>query len=119
MGSPHHGAGIAAAGAAALPGACPVACQQLAPGSRLLSELTTPVRAPPQWLSLWTVQDQTVTPPESARLDGAVNVALQSVCPGVRVDHSGLPTDAFVTRLVLDAIGPGPIVAPGPADCPR
>jgi pimeloyl-ACP methyl ester carboxylesterase len=118
LGSPHHGAGIAAVGAAALPGACPVACQQLAPGSRLLAGLTSPVPVPPEWLSVWTVQDQTVTPPDSARLDGAVNVALQSVCPNMRVDHSGLPTDGFVTRLVLNAIGPGPIAPPGPADCP-
>jgi pimeloyl-ACP methyl ester carboxylesterase len=117
LGSPHSGTELAAAGAVAAPGVCPVACQQLAPGSRLLAGLDTPVRTPPSWLSLWTVQDQTVTPPDSARLDGAVNVALQSVCPDLRVDHSGLPRDPFVTKVVLAAIGATPLRAPTRGDC--
>jgi triacylglycerol lipase len=41
LGAPHHGARVAATGAAGLPAACPRACQQLARGSRLLAELTT------------------------------------------------------------------------------
>jgi pimeloyl-ACP methyl ester carboxylesterase len=114
LGSPHHGASIAAAGAAAVPGACPAACQQLAPGSRLLATLATPVPDPPAWLSVWTVQDQTVTPADSARLEGAVNVAVQSLCPALRLSHSELPADAFVTRLVLTAIGPAALSAPDP-----
>ena len=108
LGSPHHGADIAGAGAAA--GACPLACQQLAPGSRLLRELPTPVPTPPQWLAVWTVWDRTVTPPESARLEGATNVELQAVCPSSTVEHGGLPTDPTVTALVLQAVGAGPIL---------
>lgn len=119
LGSPHHGASIAGVGAVALPDACPVACEQLAPGSRLLSELDSPVPTPPVWWSLWTVQDQTVTPPDSARLDGATNVPLQSVCPEATVDHSGLPTNPVVTALVLRAIGVPPPTPPTPADCVR
>lgn len=118
LGSPHHGAGIAAVGAAAVPDACPQACQQLAPGSRFLGELTTPVPTPPVWLALWTAQDQTVTPPDSARLEGAINVELQSICPGVTVDHGGLPTDPLVTALVLRAIAAAPMTAPTSANCP-
>jgi hypothetical protein len=117
LGSPHHGAQVAAAGAAAVPGACPTACQQLAPGSRLLAELASPVPTPPAWLSVWTVDDQTVTPPESAALPGAVNVELQSVCPSARPGHGGLPTDPTVTRLVLDALGAAPLATPAPG-CP-
>jgi triacylglycerol lipase len=117
LGSPHHGTSLAAAGAGAVPDACPVACQQLAPGSHLLTGLPTPVPSPPAWLALWTVQDQTVTPPDSARLEGAINVALQSVCPELRVDHSGLPTNPVVTRIVLDAIGAAPLAGPGPGVC--
>jgi pimeloyl-ACP methyl ester carboxylesterase len=117
LGSPHHGTRLAAAGAALGPGSCPVACQQLAPGSSLLDGLDTPVPEPPHWLALWTAQDQTVTPPDSARLEGAVNVEIQSVCPGRQVSHSALPTDPFVTAAVLRAIGPGPLTAPEASDC--
>ena len=102
-------------GAAAVPGACPAACQQLAPGSRLLAELDTPVPTPPAWLSLWTVQDQTVTPPDSARLEGAMNVASSRSARTCAVDHSGLPTDPLVTT----ARAPGdrsPIRCTTPAD---
>jgi pimeloyl-ACP methyl ester carboxylesterase len=114
LGSPHHGARIAAAGAAVVPRACPTACQQLAPGSRLLAELTVPVPTPPAWLSLWTLDDRTVTPPDSARLPGALNVVLQSVCPTARPGHGGLPTDPTVARLVLNALGPDPLAPPTP-----
>lgn len=112
LGSPHQGARLAAAGAAGLPGACPAACQQLAPGSTLLAQLKSPVPNPPQWLSVWTEQDQTVVPPDSARLAGAVDVDIQQACPGREVAHGDLPTDDYVTGLVLDAIGTAPI---GPA----
>lgn len=114
LGSPLHGAKIAATGAAQAPDACPAACQQLAPGSDLLAELNREP-APVPWLSVWTENDQTVQPPDSARLDGAVNVPIQSLCPGVTVAHSQLPTDPLVTALVLRAIGSGPIDVP--ADC--
>jgi pimeloyl-ACP methyl ester carboxylesterase len=117
LGSPHHGAALAAAGAAAAPDACPTACQQLAPGSRLLAGLDVPVPTPPYWLSIWTTGDQTVTPPDSARLDGAVNVPVQSVCPALRLGHGDLPTDPTVARFVLVALGTGPLAPPTPADC--
>jgi triacylglycerol lipase len=102
LGSPLHGANIASVGAAVVPGACPMACQQLIPGSPLLSQLdgaTLPAGLP--WLSIWTRDDQTVTPPESARLTGAVNVALQDICADAKVQHGQLPTDPLVTGLVL------------------
>lgn len=118
LGSPLHGARIAAIGANLVPGACPLACQQLAPGSALLSQLdATPLPAQLPWLSVWSEDDQTVTPPDSARLTGAVNVALQQICPAEQVAHSQLPTDALVTGLVLKALGAAPISAPEPGQC--
>ncbi|GAA3454826.1 esterase/lipase family protein [Dactylosporangium matsuzakiense] len=114
LGSPHQGARLAAAGAAGLPGACPAACRQLAPGSTLLAQLRSPVPTPPQWLSIWTEQDQTVQPPDSARLAGATDADIQQSCPGRPVSHGELPTDDYVTGLVLDAIGPAPIDAAPP-----
>lgn len=117
LGSPHHGAEIATAGEAFAPGACPLACQQLVPGSALLAALGGRAPERPAWMSIWTTVDETVTPPDSARLDGAVNVPLQSVCPDARTGHGDLPTDPLVTGLVLRALGPAPLRPPGPADC--
>jgi len=103
LGSPLHGTRLAGEGGALVPGACPVACAQLTPGSTLLTEADRdPVTLP--WLSIWTENDQTVLPPDSARLTGAVNVALQQVCPDAVVAHSQLPTDPAVTALVLRAL---------------
>lgn len=114
LGSPHHGARIAGAGVAFGPDACPAACQQLAPGSELLRQLNEAPPAVP-WLSIWTTGDQTVQPPDSARIAGATNVPIQSVCPDARVSHAQLPTDPLVTALVLRALGAGPLEVP--ADC--
>jgi triacylglycerol esterase/lipase EstA (alpha/beta hydrolase family) len=122
LGSPLHGASIAGVGAAVVPGFCPTACQQLAPGSSLLTRLDAqPLPTGLPWLSLWTDNDQTVTPPTSARLAGAVNVELQGVCPDETVQHGQLPTDPLVTGLVLQALdAPQPLrTIPTPADCTR
>ena len=117
LGSPLHGARIAGVGSALAPGACPLACRQLAPGNTLLTRLDdTDLPDGLPWLSIWTENDETVQPPDSARLDGAVNVPLQSLCPRAQVSHSGLPTDPNVTALVLAALGTAPITTP--TSCP-
>ncbi|HEU4423073.1 MAG TPA: lipase [Pilimelia sp.] len=115
LGSPLHGARIAAAGSAVAPDACPPACQQLAPGSDLLAGLHRGPLPPVPWLSVWTENDETVQPPDSARLDGAVNVPIQSVCPDARIAHGQLPTDPLVMALVLRALGSAPLAVP--SDC--
>jgi triacylglycerol lipase len=118
LGAPFHGTSLAAAAQAFVPGACPVACQQLIPGSSLLDGLDTASAAGlPRWLSLWTTDDQVVTPPTSARLPGAIDVPVQSVCPSASISHSQLPTNADVTEMVLQALGTGPLRRPTPADC--
>ena len=114
LGSPLHGTKLAAAGSALAPGSCPTACRQLVPGNDFLDDLDDlPVPVP--WLSVWTENDETVQPPDSARLDGAVNVSLQSLCPDARVSHSQLPLDPLVTGLVLRALGTDPVTVP--KDC--
>lgn len=118
LGAPLHGTRIAAAGGALVPGACPVACQQLSPGSTLLTDLDGRQVTLP-WLSIWTEDDQTVVPPDSARLPDAVNVPLQRVCPGAVVEHSQLPVDPVVTGLVLRALGTDPLVEPAAGECAR
>jgi triacylglycerol esterase/lipase EstA (alpha/beta hydrolase family) len=119
LGSPFHGTRLAAGAAGLVPGACSVACQQLVPGSALLDRLqvSDPAGLPP-WLALWTTEDQTVTPPDSARLAGAINVAVQSLCPAARISHSQLPTSPVVTAIVLGALAAGPLRAPALPSCP-
>jgi triacylglycerol esterase/lipase EstA (alpha/beta hydrolase family) len=112
MGSPLHGTTLAAEGGALAPGACPTACQQLTPGSAVLAPIAGAADIP--WVSIWTEDDQTVTPPDSARLPGAVNVPLQQVCPGARVSHEQLPTDPRVIGLVLDGL-----TGTAPTECPK
>ena len=117
LGSPLHGARIAAVGSAYDPGECPVACQQLVPGSALLTRLQGSQAARPPWLSLWSTDDQTVQPPDSARLAGAVNVPLQSVCPGADIQHGQLPTAPLVVGIVLRELAAGGVAAPAPGAC--
>lgn len=118
LGSPLQGAELAAAGGALVPGACPQACQQLAPGSATLSRLqATPLPDGLPWLSVWTADDETVTPPESAELPGTRPVRVQDVCAGATVAHSELPTDPMVVGLVLRALGTAGLPDPGRGDC--
>jgi triacylglycerol lipase len=116
LGAPLSGTRVAAVGGASVPDACPVACRQLSPGSAELTELAgARVGDALPWLSIWTTDDRTVVPPDSARLPGAVNVAVQSVCPGARIDHGGLPDDPAVTGMVLRALSTEPLAEP--VDC--
>lgn len=117
LGSPLHGARIAAVGTAYDPAQCPLACQQLVPGSALLTRLRQSPQPRPPWLSLWSTADQTVRPPDSARLPGAVNVPLQAVCPGVRIQHSQLPTAPLVVGLILRTLARHRVTAPAPGQC--
>jgi len=119
LGSPQHGTQLAGLASALVPGACPAACQQLAPDSVVLRRLNRGEETPagPRWVSLWSTADETVTPPDTARLAGAVNVDLQSVCADDAARHSDLPRDPLVVGLVLRALDRAEPAAAGPADC--
>lgn len=106
LGSPQHGTQLAALGSL-VPGQCPLACQELAPGSTVLAALNEGDETPagPRWVSVWTTHDGVVVPADSARLDGALNVTVQGVCPSDAVDHSGLPRDRVVQRIVAAELG--------------
>jgi triacylglycerol lipase len=118
LGSPHHGTDVAALAVAVVGSACPTACRQLAPGSPLLDRLNAGDETPagPRWESIWTTGDELVTPADSARLTGALDVPVQEVCPGRQVGHGQLPSDPAVQQLVLAALGAAP--PHRPASCP-
>jgi len=110
MGSPHHGTTVA--GLASLFGGsiCPQACQELKPGSSLLNSLNEDheVQSGPQYVSLWSDNDDVVKPPETAHLEGAANIRLQALCPLHFAAHANLVTDPVVLRAVAIELGDGP-----------
>ena len=120
LGSPNHGTHLAGLGVLLGGDTCPKACQQLAPGSDLLARLDADRDAPagPQWVSIWTTLDEVVTPPDSARLAGAADLTVQSVCADSQTGHGQLPTDAAVQGLVVRALATPLWTTPTPADCP-
>jgi hypothetical protein len=117
LGAPHHGTRVAQLAVALASSYCPTACQQLVPGSDVLRGLPdTP--AGPAYTSLWTTDDEIVTPADSARLDGAVNIELQSVCPDLQVQHGPLPNDPLVVGIVERALAVPVLTAPpDPSEC--
>lgn len=121
LGSPHHGTTLADLAGDLAPERCPVGCRQLATGSDVLRELNAGDETPegPTWVSIWTEQDGTVTPPDSARLDGALNLTVQSVCADARVGHGELPRSPLVLGMVLAQLAPGAPVELTSADCAR
>jgi triacylglycerol lipase len=121
LGAPHHGTTVADLAAGVLPAECPEGCQQLTTDSRLLAELNAKDETPagPTWVSVWTTADTTVTPPDSARLDGAVDLTVQSVCADSRVAHGQLPSDPLVQGIVLAELAAGAPAELGAADCAK
>nr|WP_218860591.1 alpha/beta fold hydrolase [Petropleomorpha daqingensis] len=121
LGSPQHGTSLADLAGDVAPDQCPEGCRQLASDSELLASLNAKDETPdgPTWVSIWTTQDETVTPPDSARLDGALNMTVQSVCADARVGHGGLPQDPLVQAMVVTELGAGDPVQLTSADCAR
>jgi hypothetical protein len=56
-------------------------------------------------------------PATSARLAGALNVALQDICPADTVGHNGLLVDPVVIRIIGTALGRAPLALSTSADC--
>jgi triacylglycerol lipase len=116
--SPQHGTDLAAA-VAGDGRLCLPACRDVQPESRFLAELNAKDETPdgPRWVSVYSTTDGVVRPPDSARLDGATNIALQSVCPDDRSTHSEVPEDPLTIAIVTEALGTGPVRQPGIAQC--
>jgi pimeloyl-ACP methyl ester carboxylesterase len=119
LGSPLHGTDVARLGTL-VSGTCPLACQQLASDSPVLSRLDgEPLPAGVLGLSLWTTSDEVVQPPGSSVEDDVPSPSVQSICASSTVSHGGLPSDRVVQSIVLEALGTGPIPAWQPNDCAR
>lgn len=119
LGSPHHGTDLASLATDLAPDRCPEACRQLATDSDLLRSLDDGDETPtgPSWVSIWTDDDRVSTPPDTAQLDGALDVEVQQVCPSHHVTHGELPGDPVVVAMVLDELRPTPTRPPPSSVC--
>ncbi len=107
IGSPQHGTDVAAL-ALEVAGSCPLACEQLAPDSDLLRVLNAGDETPdgPQWVTVSSTGDNVVTPTDSARLEGALNVVVQEFCPDRTTGHGALPADPVTLETLTTSLGP-------------
>jgi triacylglycerol esterase/lipase EstA (alpha/beta hydrolase family) len=121
LGSPHHGTTIADFAAGFARSRCTVGCVQMTTSSALLAQLNADDETPDgaDWVSVWTTEDTVVTPPESAHLEGALNLTVQSICADAAVSHADLPVLPLVHEIVLAQLGTGDPVELGPTDCAR
>ncbi len=119
LGSPHHGANVAGLAGDLAPSQCPLACRQLAPQSDLLRTLNAGDETPPGpvFVSIWTATDEVVEPPDSAALEGGLNIVVQNLCPGAEVSHADLPREPALIALVLRQVGEPPPSVPSRTDC--
>ena len=119
LGSPHHGTSLAALALDLAPDACPIGCQQLATDSDLLRSLNAKNETPsgPSWVSIWSTNDRTVVPPESAALDGALNIAVQSICPESVISHGNIPRAPTAIAMAIHVLQSGAPTAPTAAQC--
>lgn len=107
LSTPHHGTEQSAIPTVPGPTPCPVACHQLVAGSSVIESLDDGDETPagPEWVSIWSDTDEVVVPPTSAKLDGALDFSVQSICPGVTISHQGMTSNRIVVAMVRDEIG--------------
>jgi triacylglycerol lipase len=118
VGSPQHGTDVAAL-AAEVAGSCPTACEQLAPDSDLLRALNAGDETPagPRWITVRSASDRVVTPTASARLDDALDLLVQDVCPSSTASHGDLPGDPVVLAALRSTLAAGQPRAPQDVRC--
>ena len=119
LASPHHGTDLASLARSLGAGACPLACEQLDPDSDLLRGLNAGPEAPagPAWVVLWTQNDETVVPPVSGDLEGALGYSVQSICPDLAVAHRDVPRTPAVIAMVKAALDTPQPVEPDASVC--
>jgi pimeloyl-ACP methyl ester carboxylesterase len=66
------------------------------------------------WTSITTTADTVFVSPSEARMPGAANILVQSLCPGDQISHQGLAYDGPTSGIVLDALN-----HKGPAELSR
>lgn len=118
VGSPHHGTDVAQQAKDA-GGGCPTGCEQLATDSPLLQRLDAGDETPDQqrWVTVRSDDDRTVVPVDTAELEGALNLRIQSFCPSATTDHGNLPRSPVSIAALLQTIGKDAPQRPTDVDC--
>ena len=98
LASPHQGTSTAVLGE--LVDACPVACQQLQPGSELIESFPEPER-PDDWLSIWSEDDIVIRPATSSEISDITNYRIQAACDVRDIDHGAVPVDPQVEATIV------------------
>jgi hypothetical protein len=118
MATPNHGALF---GNGACVSSCVPAVWQQAVGAHLIDALNrdteTPYIGSVAYTSVYSLTDDIIQPAEpspTAALQGAVNIAVQDICPGRYVGHIQSMWDAAYYAVVIDALSHS-----GPADPAR
>ena len=108
LGAPNHGISIAHDVCA--PGVtCQPAVMQMVVGSRFLHALNSGSQTPggASYVSFYSLTDEIIRPvsPPTAALQGARNVAFQSICPSRAVNHASMLYDPWVFAVVTAVLG--------------
>ncbi|CAN5546327.1 lipase [soil metagenome] len=121
LGTPNHGTEIAELATSFDPSVCKGACAQLGPRSSFLQDLNSGDETPEgaSYYSIWTAFDLTVIPPQSAELEGAINIRVQDICRNARTAHGELVTDPLALGIVREALRGEPTSAPDAGGCAR
>ena len=120
LAGPHHG--IASTESCVTFHGCDEAAWQMRSASSFLAALNSGDETPDtvSYTSVYTQTDELVVPATTAVLDGAVNISIQSLCPGRYVEHGQMLHDAVAFAVVLDAlthVGPADPARIDPTSC--
>jgi pimeloyl-ACP methyl ester carboxylesterase len=104
LGAPNYGALYPNQNCTA-PGSCSASLWQMRSDSKFLAALNkgASTYAIP-WTSITTSADTVFVSPSEARMPGAANLLVQSLCPGDQAQHNNLPYDGPTSGIVLDAL---------------
>lgn len=87
------------------PGSCSASLWQMRSGSKFLAALNRGASTYSiPWTSITTSADTIFVLPTEARMPGAANILVQSLCPSDTISHQGLAYDGPTSGIVLDAL---------------
>lgn len=104
LGAPNHGA-LYPNQNCLEPDSCSASLWQMRSDSKFLAALNRGASTYSiPWTSITTTADTVFVSPAEARMPGAANILVQSLCPSDQAAHNNLPYDGPTSGIVLDAL---------------